>query len=185
MALTYTPAGELGGACPDFCLPSVEGPLYSLKDFAGSPVLCLIFMCNHCPYVKAVEDRILDLARDLKNQKVQFVGICANDPQDNPEDDVPALRKRWEEKKYPFPYLYDHEQSTSREFGAVCTPDYFVYDQNRCLAYRGRLDDSWKNPALVQHQELKNAVAALLAGQRPSAAQFPSMGCSIKWKTDV
>lgn len=183
MALTYTPAGELGGACPDFRLPSVEGKTYSLQDFAPARILVVGFICNHCPYVQAIEDRLIRLARGWDGKAAQFVGICSNDPSDYPEDAPAELRKRWREKSYGFPYLIDESQDTARAFGAVCTPDFFVYDQNRRLAYRGRLDDSWRNPEKVRAEELKAAVEALIAGRSLDSVQNPSMGCSIKWKS--
>lgn len=183
MALTYTPKGELGHSCPDFLLPSVDGQTFSLKDWNEKKVLIIGFICNHCPYVKAIEDRLVSLAQSWNGTPAQFVGICSNDPAEYPEDNPTELKKRWEEKSYGFPYLIDEDQSVARSFGAVCTPDFFVYDQNRRLAYRGRLDDSWRNPAAVQAQELKGAVEALLAGRPVDSVQNPSMGCSIKWKS--
>lgn len=183
MALTYTPAGELGSACPEFRLPSVDGKTFSLSDFAGTKVLVVGFICNHCPYVQAIEERLLALAHSFKSPQAQFIGICSNDPADYPEDRPAELKKRWLEKNYGFPYLIDEEQTVARAFGAVCTPDFFVYDQNRRLAYRGRLDDSWRNPANVKAEELKTAVEALISGQRVDSVQNPSMGCSIKWKS--
>ncbi|MGE0762209.1 MAG: thioredoxin family protein [Bdellovibrionales bacterium] len=181
MALTYTPDGDLGSSLPDFHLPSVDGKTFSPKDFSDSRVLVVMFMCNHCPYVQAIEDRLLDLAKRQQPKGVAFTAICANDPSEHPEDAPAALLQRWQQKKYPFPYLVDKDQRVAKAFGAVCTPDFFVYDQNRKLAYRGRLDDSWKNPAAVTRRELETAVTALLSGQRPLTLQNPSMGCSIKW----
>lgn len=183
MALTYTPAGELGARCPDFKLPSVDGKTYALKDFADSKILIVGFICNHCPYVQAIEGRLIHLAQSWEGKGAQFVGICSNDPTDHPEDKPEALKKRWLEKNYKFPYLVDESQATARAFAAVCTPDFFVFDQDRRLAYRGRLDDSWKNQENVKNEELKTAVAKLLAGQPLDSIQNPSMGCSIKWKS--
>ena len=170
----------LGTACPDFELPAVEGRSYKLADFAGKDVLVVMFICNHCPYVQAIEDRYIALAKSYQGQSVQFVGICANDANDYPDDSFESLKKRWEQKGYGFPYLHDESQDVARSFGAVCTPDLYVYDKDRKLAYHGRLDDSWKEPANVTKQEMKEAIDALLAGQRPSETQVPSMGCSIK-----
>ncbi len=183
MALTYTPAGELGAPCPDFKLPSVDGKTFALKDFAASKVLVIGFICNHCPYVQAIEDRVIRLANSWQNSGAQFVGICSNDPSDYPEDAPEALHARWLEKKYNFPYLIDEDQSVARDFAAVCTPDFFVFDSERRLAYRGRLDDSWRNPDQVKNEELKSAVDKLLHGQSLDSVQNPSMGCSIKWKS--
>lgn len=183
MALTYTPAGELGSPCPDFELPSVDGKKFGLQDFSSSKVLVIGFICNHCPYVQAIEDRLIRLANSWDPGDAQFVGICANNPADYPEDAPAELKKRWNEKKYNFPYLVDETQTVARAFAAVCTPDFFVYDQNRRLAYRGRLDDSWRNPQKVVQQELKAAVEKLVRGLSLDSVQNPSMGCSIKWKS--
>jgi peroxiredoxin len=179
-----TPPPELGARCPDFQLPGVDGRRHALGDFAASPVLVVMFICNHCPYVKAVEDRLIRLARDYGPRGVQLVGICANDAEGYPDDRFEALAKRWRDRGYGFPYLHDEPQTVARAFGAVCTPDIFVYDQDRRLAYRGRIDDSWKDESKVTRRELGAALDALLAGKRPSPEQRPSMGCSIKWKSE-
>ena len=181
MALVYTPEAEIGSSCPEFDLPSVDGKRYSNKDFSEASALAIVFICNHCPYVIAIEDRLIELSKEMRAQGVQFVGICSNDPSDYPEDAVPELKKRWEAKNYDFPYLYDETQEVARKFGAVCTPDYFVFDSNQNLAYRGRLDDSWKDAAKVTRQELKEALENIVSGQPVSKEQTPSMGCSIKW----
>lgn len=181
MALTFTPDPEIGFACPDFDLPSVEGGRFKRDDFRESAALVVMFICNHCPYVKAVEDRILTLARDLSSQSVQFVAICSNDPSEYEEDSFENLKKRWTEKSYPFPYLHDSQQTVAKSFGAVCTPDFFVFGSDRKLAYRGRLDDNWKEPAKVTRRELRSAIERVLAGQPPMERQHPAMGCSIKW----
>jgi len=144
--------------------------------------LAVAFICNHCPYVKAIEDRLLELPRAYAPAQMQVVAICSNDPADYPEDAPSELKRRWQEKNYPFPYLVDESQSVARAFGAVCTPDIFVYDGARRLAYRGRIDDSWKDESKVTKRELAEALDALLAGQKPATPQRPSMGCSIKWK---
>jgi peroxiredoxin len=172
----------LGRACPDFDLQSVEGERVRRDDLAGKPVLVVLFICNHCPYVQAVEDRIVGLAREYGPRGVQLVGICSNDPRDYPDDAPPRLLERWREKAYGFPYLVDETQDVARAFGAVCTPDIYVYDRERRLAYHGRIDDSWKEPAKVTRRELAAALDALLAGERPSQTQNHSIGCSIKWR---
>lgn len=181
MALTYTPALEGSEICPEFNLPSVFGENFSKADFfTGKPVV-FMFICNHCPYVKAIEDRLIQLATDLKLRGVAVVGICSNDPSAKSDDSLEALAARARLKNYPFPYLHDPDQKVAHLFGAVCTPDFFVYDKNQKLAYRGRLDDSWKDESLVTQRELYNASIALLEGKTLAAAQVPSMGCSIKW----
>lgn len=183
MALMYTPPGELGSVCPDFQLPATDGNLYQLKDFKGSKALLVMFICNHCPYVQAVEDRLIVLSRELLSLGAQVVAISSNDAVKYPADSFENMKKRSLEKKYPFPYLFDETQKVAKEFGAVCTPDFFVYDENLSLAYRGRLDDSWKNPAEVSRHELRHAILELLAGREAPMSQYPSMGCSIKWKS--
>ena len=181
-----TPPPELGTPCPAFSLPAVDGRRYGRDDFAAQPVLCVMFICNHCPYVKAVEDRIIRLARAFGPKGVQFVAVCSNDAQSYPDDAFDRLRERWRAKEYGFPYLHDETQDVAHAFGAVCTPDIFVYDRApdgaRRLAYRGRIDDSWKDESKVTRRELGDALEALVAGNMPSATQRPSMGCSIKWR---
>lgn len=181
MALTITPFPEIGQACPDFRLPAVDGKTYALQDFPGGRPLVVMFICNHCPYVKAVEDRLIQLGHDLKALNVGVVAICANDEESYPEDNFANLKKRWEEKQYPFPYLHDKTQAVAKSFGALCTPDFFVYDQDHKLAYRGRLDDSWKDAGQVRRRELFEAVKLLAEGKPAPQQQTPSMGCSIKW----
>lgn len=172
----------LGTPCPDFDLPAVEGRRYTLQDFEKSDVLVVMFICNHCPYVQAIEDRILALAHSYEPSQVQFVAICANDAAGYPDDSFDNLKKRWQAKGYGFPYLHDEAQTVARTFRAVCTPDLYVYDRDRKLAYHGRLDDNWKEPSQVTKQDMKEAIDALLAGGKPAERQVPSMGCSIKWK---
>jgi thiol-disulfide isomerase/thioredoxin len=179
-----TPPAALGAPCPSFQLPAVDGRTYARDDFASAPVLVVMFICNHCPYVKAVEDRLIRLGRDYGPRGVQLVGICSNDAVTYPDDAFDKLAARWREKEYGFPYLHDEAQDVARTFGAVCTPDIFVYDRDRRLAYRGRIDDSWKDESKVTRRELAAALDALVAGNRPAAEQRPSMGCSIKWLMD-
>lgn len=178
MALTYTPPGELGFALPDFSLPTVDHKQWRSQDFRGK-ALVVLFICNHCPYVKAIEDRIIQLVK--KMPEAQFLGICSNDPTEYPEDAPAQLLLRWQEKCYDFPYLVDESQAVAKSFGAVCTPDIFVFDHDKKLRYRGRFDDSWRDPAKVNRQELLQAIKAILQGAEPPS-QNPSMGCSIKWK---
>lgn len=182
MALTYTPDAEIGSSCPEFRLPGTDGKIHTNADVADGKALLVMFLCNHCPYVKAIEDRLLSLGREWKERGVKFVAICSNDADNYPDDSFENIKKRVIEKSYPFPYLYDESQETARAFGAVCTPDFFLYDGAMKLAYRGRLDDSWKDPAMVKRRELRDAIAALVAGRAPAAEQIPSMGCNIKWK---
>jgi peroxiredoxin len=182
MALTENRDVALGTRCPDFRLPRVDGGHFGLADAADARVLVVMFICNHCPYVQAIEDRLVALARAYEGRGVQLVGICSNDPTDYPDDRPERLLARWREQAYGFPYLLDATQQVARAFGAVCTPDLYVYDAECRLAYHGRLDDSWKDQAAVTRRELALAVDALLAGRRPEPGQVPAMGCSIKWR---
>ena len=171
--------GHLGSQLPAFALPGVDGKSHRASDFS-LPVTVAMFICNHCPYVKAVEDRLIRLAT-LYSESVSFFAISSNDPVRYPQDGFEAMKQVSMEKKYPFPYLFDESQDVARAFGAKCTPDIFVYDAQRRLAYRGLIDDNWKEVSQVQRAYLREAIDALLAGQRPMAEQPPSIGCSIKW----
>lgn len=182
MALLYSEKIILGSPAKDFKLQSVDGKTYALQDFNSYQVLVLLFICNHCPYVQAIEDRILAAERFFRGKGVEFVGICSNDSTDYPDDSPANLLKRWKEKNYGFPYLIDETQQVAKDYGAVCTPDIYVYDSKRALAYHGRLDDSWKEPSQVKTEDLKEAIQKLLKGEKPSSDQVSSMGCSIKWK---
>ena len=182
MALTESRDLPLGTSCPDFRLRSVDGKVFARDDFRDRPVLVVMFICNHCPYVQAVEDRIIALARDYGARGVQLVGICSNDPTGYPDDRPEKLLERARAKGYGFPYLVDETQDVARAFKAVCTPDIFVFDAQRRLAYHGRIDDNWQQPAKVTRRELAAALDALVAGKAPSQEQIGSIGCSIKWR---
>ncbi len=182
MALTYSPDSALGASCPDFTLPGVDGQTYSLKDFKNGHSMVVMFICNHCPYVIAIEDRLVQLGHDLKKINVPLVAICSNDAENYPEDSFENMKKKATEKKYPFVYLHDVTQEIAKTFGAVCTPDFFVYDPTLKLSYRGRLDDSWKDPTKVTQRELYQAVLHLEKKDKISTSQTPTMGCNIKWR---
>jgi len=166
----------------DFNLPATDGENYSPADFADKKVLVIIFMCNHCPYVKAVIDRLIAIQADYGDKGVQLIGINANDAEGYPEDSFEAMKEWVKEKGINFVYLHDESQKTARAYQAQCTPDIFVFGQSRKLAYHGRIDDNWQVPEKVTKKELRAALDALLAGQPVSEDQKPSMGCSIKWK---
>lgn len=172
----------LGSPCPSFSLRSVDNRRYSLSDFVPSKGLLVAFICNHCPYVKAIEDRLIALAKSFPVQDLQVVGICSNDPVGYPEDAPEELLRRWKQKNYGFPYLVDEDQRVALAFGAACTPDLFLYDQNRKLYYHGRLDDNWKDPSRVTKEELKEAIQSLVKGDPAPQEQINAIGCSIKWK---
>jgi len=181
MGLALTPPAELGALCPDFELPSTSGVQFDIREFKNSqqPFLVAV-ICNHCPYVKAVETRLIALAHVFRLLGIGLVAISSNDSTRYPEDSFENMKQ----KKYPFPYLFDQDQSVAVSLGAVCTPDFFLYDKNATLRYRGRLDDNWKETALVTRQELLEAAIALkLNGELPlDHPHAPSMGCSLKWK---
>ncbi len=178
MPLLTTPPGELGQSCPEFELPGTDGKKYSRSEFRTGKPFVIVFICNHCPYVIAIEDRLKQLGIDLLAVGIPMLAISSNDAENYPADSFEKMKL----KSYPFPYLYDQSQEVAKKFGAVCTPDFFVYDQSHRLAYRGRLDDNWKESSKVTRRELYLAALDLLAGKTISREQVPSMGCSLKWK---
>ena len=171
---------KLGSVAPYFNLPDTLGKNVSIEDF-DSELLIIVFTCNHCPYAKAVEDRLIKLGKEYKND-VDFVLISSNDSENYPEDSPKKMAERHTEKGYPFPYLFDETQEVAKAYSAVCTPDIFLYNSDRNLEYRGRIDDNWQNPELVEREELKMAIEAVLNGKTVDFEQKPSMGCNIKWK---
>ena len=180
MALTESTMVKLGSVAPYFNLPDTLGNNVSIEDF-DSEVLIIVFTCNHCPYAKAVEERLIKLGKEYKND-VDFVLISSNDSENYPEDSPKKMAERHTEKGYPFPYLYDETQEVAKAYSAVCTPDIFLYNNDRKLDYRGRIDDNWQNPEQVEREELKMAIEAVLNGKTIDFEQKPSMGCNIKWK---
>lgn len=182
MALLHSMMVPLGTAAIDFKLPGVDGEEYSLESFSGDSVLVIIFMCNHCPYVKAVIQRLIDLQQEVSDQGVRLVGINCNDAEKYPDDSFESMKSVSKEWGMNFPYLFDESQEIARKYNAVCTPDIYVYGEERKLLYRGRIDDNWEKPDQVTQRSLKQAIDCILAGQKVSEEQIPSMGCSIKWK---
>ena len=180
MALTESTMVKLGSVAPYFNLPDTLGKNVSIEDF-DSELLIIVFTCNHCPYAKAVEDRLIKLGKEYKND-VDFVLISSNDSENYPEDSPKKMAERHTEKGYPFPYLFDETQEVAKAYSAVCTPDIFLYNSDRNLEYRGRIDDNWQNPEQVEREELKMAIEAVLNGKTIDFEQKPSMGCNIKWK---
>ena len=172
----------LGTPAVSFQLPGVNSRVYSLESFADKSVLVIIFMCNHCPYVKAVLQRLIDLQKETAYQGVQLVGINSNDAERYPDDSLENMQKISKEKNINFPYLFDASQQTAKAYDAVCTPDIYVYGSERKLAYRGRIDDDWEHEEKVTQQNLKVALDCIIAGKETPSEQIPSMGCSIKWK---
>jgi thiol-disulfide isomerase/thioredoxin len=169
-------------ACPSFNLPTVDGCHFD-SDKCKSQALLVAFICSHCPYVRAIEDRLIALAQAFNPSELQVVAVCSNDATTYVDDRPEALLARWLLKDYQFPYVIDEAQTLAHSFNAVCTPDLFLFDQDRKLYYHGRLDDNWKDAANVTREELKEAVKGILAHQPKPATQHPSKGCSIKWRS--
>jgi len=175
---------KIGEQAPDFKdLPGVDGKKYGLADFGASKVLVVIFSCNHCPYVRAYEDRIIALQKDFKDKGVQFVAINSNDAEGYPEDNFENMVKRAQQKKFNFPYLRDESQAVARAYGASHTPHIFVFNQDRRLGYTGKIDDNWEKPEQVKKQYLKDALTALVQGKAPAEPETFAIGCTIKWKS--
>ncbi len=173
---------RIGSKAADFNLLGVDGKYYSLDAFKDKKVLCIIFMCNHCPYVVAVQGRINQIAKDYANRSFALIGINPNDDVSYPEDSYENMKIRAREQGYAFPYLRDESQEAARAYDAVCTPDIYLYDENRILRYRGRIDDNWKDESSVTRKELRMAIDFLLEGKGINFEMVPSLGCSIKWK---
>lgn len=172
----------MGNPIINFSLPATDGKTYGLSDFSDKKVLVLIFMCNHCPYVHAVIDRLIAIQSDYADKGVQLIGINANDSDNYPEDSFDAMKEWYKEKGMNFVYLHDESQSVAKAYKAQCTPDIYVYDQNRQLVYHGRIDDNWQDESSVTKQELREALNAILNNTPISEKQLPTIGCSIKWK---
>jgi peroxiredoxin len=175
---------DLGSAAPGFTLPGTDGKTHSLDSFKDAKALCVVFSCNHCPYVKAYEGRFVDLQTKLGPKGFQLVAINANDAEGYPEDGFEAMVQRAKEKGFNFPYLRDETQEVARSFGAVRTPHVFLFDGARKLAYVGRIDDSWDKPEKVGKHELIDAVEDILAGKPVQVPETFAVGCTIKWKED-
>lgn len=182
MALLKSLSLPMGSHIIDFNLMGTDGKVYSVNTFVDKKVLVIIFMCNHCPYVKAIINRLMALQSDYDDDGVQLIGINANDADEYPEDSFENMQNWVEEKGINFVYLRDETQEVAKAYQAQCTPDIYVFNQERKLAYHGRLDDSWKESKEVTQSDLREALDAILAGQPVEFEQKPSMGCSIKWK---
>ena len=172
----------LGSHAPAFRLPATDGKTYTLENVAGTNGTVIVFICNHCPYVKAIVDRLVTDAQLLMGEGIGFAAICSNDAKNYPEDSFPNMQRFARAHGFPFPYLHDEDQSVARAYGALCTPDFFGFDKVLRLSYRGRLDEGRTGPISPQaRRELVEALRAIAAGKSP-AAQNASVGCSIKWK---
>jgi len=188
MAVTESTMMELGQPAPEFSLPAANpevdehgGNTRSLADYDDADVLVVVFMCNHCPYVKHIEEALLDVAREYQPRGVQFVGICSNDAERYPDDSFERMAERAQEKNYPFPYLQDEAQGVAEDYEAACTPDIYVFDEDRTLAYRGRFDETRPDGDEAHGGDLRQALDELLETGTVAMEQHPSMGCNIKW----
>lgn len=173
----------LGTRAPEFSLPDTNGKMVSLSDLKGAPALVVIFMCNHCPYVKHIRAGLAQLARDYTPRRVAVVGINSNDAVNYPDDSPAKMAQEVKSAGYTFPYLYDETQEVAKAYHAACTPDIYLFDNEQRLVYRGQLDDSRPGSGLpVTGRDLRAALDAVLDGKPVSPKQQPSIGCNIKWK---
>jgi len=183
MGLETTPICDFGWRAPDFRLPATDGKTYGLADIRGPKGTLIVFICNHCPYVKAIADRLVRDARDLQALGIGVAAICSNDASSHPEDSFERMAEFAAGHGFPFPYLHDESQEVARAYDAVCTPDFFGFDADLGLQYRGRLDASGARPGSADlSRELYDAMALVAETGKGPAEQTPSMGCSIKWK---
>ncbi|MBU4272813.1 MAG: thioredoxin family protein [Planctomycetes bacterium] len=185
MVKTASTMLELGVKAPDFSLPDVSGKMVSLSDFADAPALLVVFMCNHCPYVIHVSDGLARLAAEYQRRGVAVVGINSNDTAAYPEDSPKNMAKEVKRRRYSFSYLYDEGQEVAKAYRAACTPDFYVFDRQRKLVYRGQMDSSRPGGGgEVTGEDLRAALDAVLENRPVSANQKPSLGCNIKWRPD-
>ena len=192
MAVTESKMLELGTSAPAFTLPAANpqvdergGDTRSLSDYDDAEAVVIVFMCNHCPYVKHIEEALVDVATEYQARGVQFIGICSNDAERYPDDSFGKMAERAEEKGYPFPYLQDETQEVAREYKAACTPDLYVFDDERSLVYRGRFDETRPQGETAHGNDLRQALDELLDKGDITMEQKPSMGCNIKWKPEA
>ncbi len=185
MVSLQTPVCDFGLPAPDFRLVGVDGRHWSLAECRGEKGLLVMFICNHCPYVKAILDRIVRDTRELQGLGINSAAILSNDPTEYPEDSFDNMARVAKEFDFPFPYLWDETQQVAKAYGAVCTPDFFGYNDKLELQYRGRLDESRKEAAAADvRRDLFEAMREVAATSRGPVEQIPSMGCSIKWREE-
>lgn len=186
MVSLETPICNFGAPAIDFALPGTDGKVWTLDQCRGDKGLLVMFICNHCPYVKSIRDRLVRDTRELLNYGINSVAIMANDPADYPEDSFENMQVVAQQYNYPFPYLLDESQDVAKAYGAVCTPDFFGYNAGLELQYRGRLDASRKEAAPADaNRDLFEAMLQVARTGRGPQEQIPSMGCSIKWKGET
>lgn len=172
----------LGTQAPAFRLPDTSGKTVSTDDFKGAAALLVVFMCNHCPYVKHLRPALAQLARDYAPRGVAVVGINSNDAANYPDDNPAKMAEEVKSAGYIFPYLYDESQDVAKAYRAACTPDFYLFDNEQRLVYRGQFDDSRPGGATASGKDVRQALDAVLAGKSVSSNQKPSIGCNIKWK---
>ncbi len=183
MVKTASTMLPLGTPAPDFSLRNVDGQMVSLSDFQGRPALLVIFMCNHCPFVKHIAEQLAQLGREYQAMGAGMVAISSNEISNHPEDSPEQMIHEVEQRGYSFPYLYDEDQDVAIAYQAACTPDFYVFDGDQKLAYRGQLDSSRPDSGIpVTGQDLRAALDAVLAGEPAAEHQVASIGCNIKWK---
>ncbi|HGX93153.1 MAG TPA: thioredoxin family protein [Candidatus Tenderia sp.] len=183
MAKTESTMLALGTQAPDFSLKSTDGSIVTLADFKDAKALLVIFMCNHCPYVVHLRSAFTEFANEYQAKGLAIVGINSNDVENYPADSFDKMVEEKAAAGYPFPYLFDETQAVAKAYQAACTPDFFLFDAEQKLAYRGQWDASRpRNDLPVTGKDMRTAVDAVLAGKAPQAEQIPSMGCNIKWK---
>jgi len=171
----------LGDPLPSFSLPATDGTTVD-SSLIRDPVLAVIFTCNHCPYAQAYEDRLVDLANHFDQEGVQVVLVNSNDAVNYPEDSFESMQRKHDKNAYPFPYCFDESQSVAKAYGALCTPHCFVFDSERVLRYKGRIDNNWEDPSAVTERNLQDALQALVEGHEVEVKEANAIGCSIKWK---
>lgn len=182
MASIHPPVCEFGWQAPDFSLPDIDGRIVTLKECMGPKGLLVMFICNHCPYVKAILPRLIADVNELKSLGVNTVAIMSNDPTDYPEDNPENMRKISQEMAFPFPYLLDDTQQVAKRYDAVCTPDFFGFNHRFELQYRGRFDESRKETAPSSTRDLFHAMRQIAEAGLGPKEQIASIGCSIKWR---
>jgi peroxiredoxin len=173
---------NIGDEFIPFDLEGVDGRAHNSADYSDRNLLAVIFSCNHCPYARAWEERMVQIQADYAAQGVQLVVVSANDAEKYPQDSLPAMKARAAEKGFNFPYLYDETQAFARAYDAGRTPEVFLFDDRRQLRYHGAIDDNYEDPTAVQQHYLRDALDSILAGREPAISETPPVGCTIKWK---